>query len=258
MKFLLYEEKGHVGILTINRPEALNALNGTVVDELSVKLDEIAVSPIRCLIVTGSGERSFVAGADISEMKEFSREEAEKFSAEGNAVMEKIESLPMPTIAAVNGFALGGGLELALACDIRLGAENAMFSLPEVGLGILPGYGGVQRLARIIGIAKAKELAFTTDRVKAPEALALGLVSAVYPTGELMDAAMRMAEKIAFNSPIGVRAVKFVANSSVGLPLIEAAGLEAPLFGECFDTNDQKQAMGAFLEKRKPEPFTGS
>ncbi|MCL2408924.1 MAG: enoyl-CoA hydratase-related protein [Oscillospiraceae bacterium] len=257
MGLLLYEEIGHVGILTVNRPEALNALNSAVIDELSAKIDAIALSKIRCLIVTGSGERSFVAGADISEMKDMTREEAENFSAAGNAAMEKIERLPMPVIAAVNGFALGGGLELALACDIIISSENAVFGLPEVGLGIPPGYGGVQRLARIIGIAKAKELAFTTDRIKAPEALALGLVSAVYPIEELMDAAMRMAEKISANSPMGVWAAKVVANSSVGMPLTKAAGLETPLFGECFGTTDQKQAMTAFVEKRKPEPFAG-
>ncbi|MCL2401913.1 MAG: enoyl-CoA hydratase-related protein [Oscillospiraceae bacterium] len=257
MGLLLYEEKGHVGILTINRPEALNALNSALIDALSVKLDEISATTIRCLIVTGTGEKSFVAGADISEMKDMNPEEAEAFSAAGNVAMEKVERLHMPVIAAVNGFALGGGLELALACDIRLCSENAMFGLPEVGLGIPPGYGGVQRLARIIGIAKAKELAFTTDRIKAPEALALGLVSAVYPLGELMDAAMQMADKIASNSPMGVWAAKVVANSSVGLPLTKTAGLEVPLFGECFNTNDQKQAMTAFLEKRKPEPFMG-
>ena len=257
MEFLLYEEKGHVGILTVNRPKALNALNSALISELSAKFDEIAATNIRCLIVTGSGEKSFVAGADISEMMNMTSDEAEEFSAAGNAAMDKVERIHMPVIAAVNGFALGGGLELALACDIRLCSENAVFGLPEVGLGIPPGYGGVQRLARTIGIAKAKELAFTTDRIRAPEALALGLVSAVYPLEELMDAAMQMAEKIAANSPMGVWAAKVIANNSVGLPLTKTAGLEVPLFGECFNTNDQKQAMAAFLEKRKPEPFTG-
>jgi len=257
MDFLIYEVKGHVGLLTINRPAALNALNGAVLAELATQLDAIAGSDIRCLVLTGAGEKSFVAGADIGEMKDLSPEQAERFSIVGNAVMEQLENLPVPVIAAVNGYALGGGIELALACDIRLASENATFSMPEAGLGILPGFGGVQRLAREIGVSKAKELAFTTNRVKAPEALALGLVSAVYPAGELIDAAVAMAEKIAANAPAGVRAVKKVANGSVGLTLDKSTRLEAALFGECFATADQKQAMAAFMEKRKPEPFTG-
>ena len=257
MKYLLYEEKGHVGVLTINRPEALNALNSEVIAELTAKLDEIAASKIRCLVVTGSGEKSFVAGADIGEMKDLNPEQAEKFSIEGNVVMEKIENLPMPTIAAVNGFALGGGAEVALSCDIRIASENASFAMPEVGLGILPGYGGVQRLTRVVGISKAKELAFTANRVKAQEALTIGLVNAVHPAGELINAAMQMAEKIASNSPVGVQAAKKVANGSVGLTLDKSTRFEAKMFGMCFATNDQKQAMAAFVEKRKPEPFTG-
>jgi len=258
MKYLLYEEKGHVGLLTINRPEALNALNSEVIAELSAKLEEIAASRTRCVILTGAGEKSFVAGADIAEMKDMDPAQAEAFSVAGNAVMEKLENLPMPTIAAINGFALGGGLEIALACDIRLASDNAMVSLPEVGLGILPGYGGVQRLARAVGISKAKELAFTASRVKAPEALSLGLVSAVHPADALMDEALQMAEKIAANAPVGVRAAKMVANASVGMSLEKATRLESMLFGACFVTKDQKQAMAAFVEKRKPEPFTGT
>jgi len=258
VEYLLYEVNDGVGILTINRPQALNALNSDVVRELTAQLDEIAGSDIRCLILTGAGEKSFVAGADIAEMKDCNAAAAEAFSIEGNAVMEKLENLPMPVIAAVNGFALGGGCELALSCDIRLAADNAVFALPEVGLGILPGYGGVQRLARVIGIAKAKEMAFTTNRVKAPEALALGLVNAVVPAAELMEAAGQMAAKIASNAPVGVRAAKKVANDSVGLTLDKATRLECALFGECFNTQDQKEAMTAFVEKRKPAPFTGS
>ena len=257
MRYLLYEEVGHIGVLTINRPEAYNALNGAVIAELTAALDDIAAKTIRCLIITGAGEKSFVAGADISEMKDMNTEQAEVFSAAGNVAMEKLERLPMPVIAAINGFALGGGLEIALACDLRICSENAVFGLPEVGLGIPPGYGGVQRLARIIGLAKAKELAFTADRVKAPEALSLGLVNAVYPLEELMDAAFKLADRIAVNSPMGVWAAKVIANSSIGLTLNKAAGLETPLFGECFGTKDQKQAMAAFVEKRKPGPFAG-
>jgi enoyl-CoA hydratase len=257
MQYLLYEEIGCAALLTINRPDALNALNGAVLSELIAKLDEISASNIRCLIVTGAGEKSFVAGADIDEMKDLNPKQAEQFSIEGNAVMEKIENLPMPVIAAVNGFALGGGFELALACDIRLASETAVFAMPEVGLGILPGYGGVQRLTRAVGLAKAKELVFTANRVKAPEALSLGFVSAIYPAGELLAAAKQMAERIAANAPLGVRAAKKVANDSIGLTMDKASHLESRLFGECFATDDQKQAMAAFLEKKKPEPFTG-
>jgi len=257
MDNLLYELKGHVGVLTISRPEALNALNSAIIAGLSAQLDEIAASDARCIILTGAGEKSFVAGADIGEMAGFNPEQAEAFSVGGNLVMEKLENLPMPVIAAVNGFALGGGCELALACDIRLASENAMFSMPEAGLGIPPGFGGVQRLARVVGLSKAKELAFTTNRVKAPEALALGLVNGVYPADGLMGAAMQMAEKIASNAPVAVRAIKKIANGSVGVPLCESTRLESPLFGECFATGDQKQAMAAFMEKKKPAPFTG-
>ena len=258
MSLILYEEKGHVGILTINRPDALNALNKALLLELTIKLDEISSSQIRCLIVTGAGEKSFVAGADIAEMKDYSPEQAEKLSIDGNTVMEKLENLPMPVIAAVNGFALGGGCELALSCDIRLASEKAVFSLPEVGLGILPGFGGVQRLIRVIGVAKAKELVFTGKKIKAHEALELGLVNAIHPHEELFPAASEMADKIAANAPIGVRAAKKIANDSIGLTLNDSTRLEVELFARCYASNDQKQAMSAFVEKKKPEPFTAT
>ena len=257
MEHVLYERQGDIGVLTVNRPNALNALNSAVVAELTGILDEIAASDVRCLIVTGAGTKAFVAGADIAEMKDMTPEEAAAFSIAGNVVMEKLEALPMPAIAAVNGYALGGGCELALACDIRIGSESAMFALPEVSLGILPGYGGVQRLARAIGPAKAKELTFTTNRVGAADALALGLVNAVVPAEELMDAAMKMAEKIAGNAPVGVRAAKKVANSSVGMTLADATRLEVEAFAACFTTADRQEAMTAFVEKRKSQPFQG-
>lgn len=258
MEYVLYEKQDQIGILTLNRPKALNALNSAVVAELTGLLDEIAASDIRCLIVTGAGEKAFVAGADIAEMKDFGQSEAEKFSAEGNVVMEKLESLPMPTIAAVNGFALGGGCELALSCDIRIASENAVFGLPEVSLGIPPGYGGIQRLVRIVGVAKAKEMLFTTNKIKAAKALSLGLVNAVSPPEELMDTCKAMAEKIASMAPLAIRAVKNVANASIGLTLEDATRLEVRDFGRCFGTHDQKTAMTAFVEKTKPEPFTGN
>lgn len=257
MQFLEYIVEEDIGILTINRPKALNALNSALLAELTDLLEELHSTSLRCLIITGAGEKSFVAGADIAEMKDLTPQEAKAFSEAGNKVMELAERLPMPVIAAVNGFALGGGCELALSCDIRICGENAVFGLPEVSLGILPGYGGVQRLSRTIGLAKAKEMVFTARKVKAEEALAIGLADQVVPMAELMDKALGMAKKIAGNAPIGVRSAKQVANAGVGLTLADAARLECQAFGDCFATEDQKEGMTAFLEKRRPEPFKG-
>lgn len=257
MEYLIYDVEDKLGLLKINRPEALNALNSQVMKELAKLLEEIAVSDIRCLIITGEGEKAFVAGADISEMKDMKPEEARDFSKHGNIVMEMIEHLPMPVIAAVNGYALGGGCELALSCDIRICSSKAVFALPEVGLGIFPGYGGLQRLSRTVGLARAKELAFTTRRVKAEEAFSIGLANHVVAPEELMTRAMDMAREIAENAPLGVQAAKKTANESVGMTLREAAGAESELFGKCFATMDQKEGMSAFMEKRKHNPYTG-
>ncbi len=258
MSSLLYEERGQVGIVTINRPEALNALNNATLAELDALLAEIATSAIRCLIVTGAGEKAFVAGVDIVEMRDFAPDDARESCCASNAVAGRLENFPSPVIAAVNGYALGGGTELALACDIRLASQNAVFALPEVSLGITPGTGGIQRLGRIVGMGKAKEMLFTTSRLNAEQALAAGLVNAVYPLEELMPAALKMAEKIASNAPIAVRAVKKVINASVGMRLEESFMSEQEAFASCFGTNDQRMAMTAFTEKRKPDPFTGS
>jgi len=255
MEFVTFQSENQIGLLTINRPEALNALNSQVISELSELMTEIAAADIRCLIITGTGEKAFVAGADIGEMKELSADGAAAFSKAGNAVMDQVEALPMPVIAAVNGYALGGGCELALACDIRIASANAVFALPEVSLGIMPGYGGVQRLNRMVGLAKAKELAFTTNRIKAEEAKVLGLVNHVVRQADLMDTCIKMAGKIAENAPFAVRAVKQVANASAGVN--DTHGLEIQVFADCFDTEDQYNAMTAFIEKRKPEAFTG-
>jgi enoyl-CoA hydratase len=258
MKYLLFEMKGDdIGLLTIHRPEALNALNSEVVAEFKACLADIAGKGLRCLIVTGAGEKSFVAGADIAEMKSLSPEEGKAFSVAGNEVMEALEGFPCPVIAAVNGYALGGGFELALACDIRLASERASFAFPEAGLGIPPGYGGIQRAARLAGLAKAKELIFTAARIKADEALAIGLVNRVYPAEQLLPEALSLAEKIAANAPRAIAAAKSVANGSAGLTLKEATRLESGVFGECFATADQKEAMAAFVEKRPHAPFTG-
>ncbi len=258
MNTLLYESRGHIGILTINRPQALNAFNSEMVDELLAFFEGLKKEKPRCLIITGAGEKAFMAGADIAEMNSLPFDKAVHYYCDAsNAAMEAVEQFPAPVIAAVNGYALGGGNELALSCDIRLASENAVFAQPEVSLGIMPGSGGIQRLMRAVGAGKAKELLYTTSRLKAEEALAIGLVNAVYPKEELMPAAVAMAEKIAANAPVGVQGTKRIANASIGMTLEESYRLELKAFGDCFKTNDQKMAMTAFVEKRKPDPFTG-
>ncbi len=255
MAFVELEVKGQVGILTINRPEALNALNDQVIAQLGEMLDSIDLNAIRCLIVTGAGPKSFVAGADIGQMSGLSKAEGEAFGKLGNDVFRKLETLPIPTIAAVNGFALGGGCELAMSCDIRLASEKALFGQPEAGLGITPGFGGTQRMARLVGPGKAKELIYTARNIKAPEALQIGLVQAVYPPEELMAEAEKMASRIAGNAPIAVRACKKAINDGLQVGMDEAIVIEEKLFGSCFETKDQRNAMSAFLEKRPHEPF---
>lgn len=255
MEFVRYEQNGMIGMLTICREKALNALNEQVMDEINDALDLIDMDTVRCLIITGAGQKSFVAGADIAEMRTLNKLQGEAWSAKSNAVFRRIETLPIPVIAAVNGYALGGGNELAMACDIRIASENAVFGQPEVGLGITPGFGGTQRLVRTIGIGKAKEMLYTACKIKADEALALGLVNAVYPIEQLMDECVKLAERIAANAPIAVRATKKAANEGLQLHMDAAIALEAKMFGSCFDTADQKNAMTAFVEKRKPDPF---
>lgn len=255
MEFVKYSVEGNVGILTVSRPAALNALNDQVIRELSEALDLVDSDVVRCLIVRGEGEKAFVAGADIGQMSGLSKAEGRAFGKLGNDVFRKLETLPVPTIAAVCGFALGGGCELAMSCDIRLASETAVFGQPEVGLGITPGFGGTQRMARLIGMGRAKELLYTARKVKAPEALAIGLVQGVYPVETLMDEAMKMASRIAANAPIAVRAVKKAVNEGLQVDMDRAVEIEEELFGSCFETADQKNAMGAFLEKRKADPF---
>ncbi|MGL4668300.1 MAG: enoyl-CoA hydratase/isomerase family protein, partial [Saezia sp.] len=243
MKYLQYEEHDMIGFLTINRPEALNALNSGVVAEVTAQIDVISKSKIRCLIITGAGKKSFVAGADIAEMKDLNPKQSMIFSDEGNVMMEKIENLPFPVIAAVNGYALGGGCEVALSCDLRIASDNAIFSLPETGLGITPGYGGMQRLGRLLGIAKAKEMVYTGVTINAQEALRLGLVNAVCTQDELLAQATQLAAKIASKAPVAIRVAKQVMNDNVGKTLHESYRLERQGFGECFATEDQKMAM---------------
>ena len=213
---------------------------------------------IRAVILTGSGDKSFVAGADIAEMSKLNPAEGEAFGKKGNDVFRKIETFPIPVIAAVNGFALGGGCEIAMSCDIRICSDNAMFGQPEVGLGITPGFGGTQRLARLIGAGMAKQLIYTARNIKADEAFRIGLVNAIYPQEELMPAAKKMAAAIAQNAPIAVRACKKAINDGLDVNMDDAIVIEEKLFGSCFETHDQIEGMSAFLEKRKEKNFTNS
>lgn len=255
MEFITYEVEGQIGIITINRPKALNALNSAVLDELDKTLDAVDQEAIRCLILTGAGEKSFVAGADIGEMSTLTKAEGEAFGKKGNDVFRKLETFPIPVIAAVNGFALGGGCEISMSCDIRICSENAVFGQPESGLGITPGFGGTQRLARIVGTGKAKEMIYGARNIKAEEAYRIGLVNNVYPAEELMPAAKKLASTIARNAPIAVRNCKRAINEGIQVDMDQAIVIEEKLFGSCFETCDQKEGMNAFLEKRKVDAF---
>ena len=226
MEFVTYEQDGFVGVVTINRPKALNALNSEVLKEIEATFDAIDLDATRAVVLTGAGDKSF-------------------------DVFRKIETFPIPVIAAVNGFALGGGCEISMSCDIRICSENAIFGQPEVGLGITPGFGGTQRLARIVGVGKAKEMIYTAFNIKAEEAYRIGLVNAVYPQEELLAAAKKLANKIASNAPIAVRACKKAINEGLQVDMDQAIVVEEKAFGSCFETEDQKAGMGNFLEKDK-------
>jgi len=250
-----YEVQDNIAIVTIDRPDALNALNLDVLTELEQVVTRAENDQyVYVLIITGAG-RSFVAGADISQMKELTANEGRAFGAFGNRVFLKIETLTKPVIAAVNGFALGGGCELAIACDIRIASEKAKFGQPETGLGITPGFGGTQRLPRIVGLSKAKELIFTAQTIGADEALRIGLVSYVVPGEELMDKAIEIAGKIAQNAQIAVRQSKAAIIKGMQCDIETGTAFETHAFGLCFSTDDQKDAMTAFLSKTKMEKF---
>ncbi|MBR6328383.1 MAG: enoyl-CoA hydratase/isomerase family protein [Lachnospiraceae bacterium] len=258
MEYILYEEDGAVGVITINREKALNALNSQVLDELSAQLDAVDLSKIRCLVLTGAGEKAFVAGADIGEMCLLTKAEAEAFGKKGNDVFRKLETFPIPVIAAVNGFALGGGCEISMSCDIRLASDTAVFGQPEVGLGITPGFGGTQRLARLVSPGMAKQLIYTARNIKADEAYRIGLVNAVISPEEggsskeaVLEAAKKMAKGIAAQAPIAVRASKKAINDGLQTDMDSAIVIEEKLFGSCFETKDQGAAMSNFLEKDK-------
>jgi enoyl-CoA hydratase len=252
---VLYEVTDHIAVITINRPEALNALNLDVLKELLLAAEKAeADESVYVLIVTGAG-KAFVAGADISQMKDMSAVEAKAFGDFGNSVFFKIESMTKPVIAAVNGYALGGGCELSMACDIRLASSKAKFGQPETGLGITPGFGGTQRLPRIVGASKAKELIFTAETIGADEALRIGLVSKVVPDEELMTAALDLANKIAKNAQVAVRQSKDAINKGMQCDILTGASYEAQAFAVCFATEDQKDAMTAFVNKSKVTAF---
>ena len=253
MEFVLYEQKGQYAIITINREKALNALNSAVLDELDKTLDSVDLDQVRCLILTGAGQKSFVAGADIAEMSTLTKAEGEAFGKKGNDVFRKLETFPIPVIAAVNGFALGGGCEISMSCDIRICSENAVFGQPEVGLGITPGFGGTQRLARLVGMGRAKEMIFTCDNIDAAEAYRIGLVNKVVAKEELMPTAKAMAEKIISKGSYAVSIAKAAINNGYDMDIKNAVEMEANLFGVVNDTHDKKEGMGAFLEKRKAD-----
>ena len=250
---LKIEERGPVAIMTISAPKSLNALNSTILGEIGEYLDEFDTHKFRCLIITGDGEKSFVAGADISEMAPLGPQQGETFGRTGAGVFRQIETLPCPVIAAVNGFALGGGCELALACDIRICSDNAKFGQPEVGLGIIPGFSGTVRLSRLVGMGMAKQLIYTGRAIRADEALRIGLVNAVVPQAELMDKAVEIANQIAANAPLAVSAAKLCINTCFDMDAEDAIAFENQAFGMCFSTEDQKAGMQAFLNKGKCE-----
>ena len=255
MSFVNFEQQGAVAILTINRPEALNALNSQVLSDLDEAITKVeAADGIHAVILTGAG-RSFVAGADIAEMKGFSAVDGKKFGVHGGGVFLRLENLSKPVIAAVNGFALGGGCELAMSCDIRIASEKAKFGQPEVGLGITPGFGGTQRLPRIVGISKAMELILTARVIGAAEAKEIGLVSQVYAPDELMDKAMELANAICANAPIAVRESKRCVRMGMQTDIATGCAFEAEAFGVTCGTEDKNEGMGAFLEKRQEKSF---
>ena len=254
MSFVNVDLQGAVAVLTIDRPKALNALNPEVLADLKAAFEGLDQNTVRCVVLTGAGDKSFVAGADIGSMSTMTRAEGEAFGKLGNDIFLMIESFPLPVIAAVNGFALGGGCELAMSCDIRLASEKAKFGQPEVGLGITPGFGGTQRLPRLVGMGMAKQLLYTARNIDAAEALRIGLVNAVIPQAELLDAALKMAGQIAKNAPIAVRACKKAVNEGMQVSIDRAVEIEEKLFGGCFETHDQVEGMACFLSREKPKP----
>ena len=251
MNNLLMEVENEIAVVTINRPKALNALNTETITELNECLKEIeARDDIKVVILTGSGQKSFVAGADISEMVNQNPVEGRAFGLIAKEAFGRLENMRQVTIAAVNGFALGGGCEISMACDIRIASDNAIFGQPECGLGIIPGFGGTQRLARLVGMGRAKEMIFTCENIDANEAYRIGLVNKVVAKEELMSTAKAMAAKIISKGSYAVSVAKAAINNGYDMDIKNAVEMEANLFGVVNDTHDKKEGMGAFLEKR--------
>ena len=256
-EYVRYQIEEGIAVVTIDNPSSLNALNAPTLTQLDQVFDKLAGNPeVKGVIITGGGEKSFVAGADISEFLQVKGSEAAAFMARGQRIFDKIEAFDRPVIAAVNGFALGGGNEIALCCDIRIAAENAVFGQPEVALGLIPGYGGTQRLPRLIGPGKAKEIIFADERINAQEALRVGLVERVVPKGQAVEEAKKLMKKILSKGPVAVKMAKKAINGGLGLSLRAGLDLEASCEGVCFSAEDKDEGSKAFLEKR-PANFKG-
>lgn len=256
MSTVLVQINDHIATVTINKPEVLNALSTAVLADLNQALDEVEkVENIYAVILTGAGEKSFVAGADISEMKDMDAKQAIQYAEFADKIFFRIEDFHCPVIAAVNGFALGGGCELAMACDIRIASETARFAQPEAGLGITPGFGGTQRLARLIGAGRAKELIYTGRHVKADEAFSIGLVNKVTKPENLMAETIAMAQVICQKAPFAIKKAKEAINRGLQVSIDKAVAVETEEFAQCFATEDQKMAMNAFVKKERVEKF---
>lgn len=249
--------EANIAILTIDRPKALNALNSDVLKEMQTAINEVRSTDSRVLIITGGGDKAFVAGGDIAEMSRMDVFSAYQYSRLGHSVLRAVERLPIPVIAAVNGYALGGGCELALACDIIIASETAMLGQPEVGLGIIPGFGGTQRLTRVVGLQQARLLVYSGRRISAEEALRIGLVAQIFPREGFLDACKGLAREIAANGPLAVQAAKQAIRDGSDLVLEAANELESRVFSALFETADQKEGTTAFVKKLKPK-FTGA
>jgi enoyl-CoA hydratase len=254
---IIYQLEDRIAVITFNRPKALNALNRALLDELSEALDRIAADEdIRALVLTGAGDKSFVAGADITELATYNTLQAKNFAAKGQRILNKLQGLPIAVIAAVNGFALGGGTEISLACDFIYAAENAKFGQPEINLGLIPGFGGTQRLPRLVGTSQAKELIFTGKMISAAEALQIGLVNRVLPADQLMAEVMKTAKEIANKGKVSLWEAKQAINKGMRVDLATGCDIEIDAFAICMASPDAKEGTTAFLEKRKPS-FTG-
>ena len=255
---ILFEVRDGVGLLTFNRPKALNALNPATIEEVNDVIERVRKDDtVRVLVLTGAGEKAFVAGADITQFPKMNPLEARAFAERGQEVFAKLEELPKPVIACANGFALGGGCELAMSCDFIYASDKAKFGQPEINLGIIPGFGGTQRLSRLVGRARAKELCMTGEMIDARQALELGLVAKVFPAEQLLEETLKVASQLAAKSQAALRTIKFVVDRGVDVDLRSGCALEAEAFGAAFASQDAREGVAAFLEKRKPD-FKGS